>query len=329
MVKRLRPHAALGAVLVSLALPHAPARAEDGAAAQILWEEGRDAAREGDFEAACPKFAESQRLDPQLGTLMNLADCYSRIGKVASSWAKFVEAAEMAKARKDPREDEARKRAAELEPKLIRFELVVIEPVAGMTVHRGDEQVAEAMWGTAVPVDPGTFTVIAEADGYLAYEKEVDLTEEGGTVRLEIPPLERAPEDEQGAASSGDGRGGGGDGMSTGLLVSGVVAASLGAIGIGVGAAFMVIAKGKDDDSLAFCEPDDPTLCSQQGVDLRDEARTSQTIGIAGLVTGSVLGVTGAALIVSAYLTEDEGGDVAVVPWASPVGAGLLTTVRF
>lgn len=328
MVKRLRPLTALGAVLVSLALPHAPARADDGAAAQILWEEGRDHAREGDFESACPKFAESQRLDPQLGTLMNLADCYSRIGKVASSWAKFVEAAEMAKARKDDREEEARTRAEELEPKLVRFEVVVAEPVPGMTVYRGDEEVAEAMWGTAVPVDPGTFTVIAEADGYLVHEQEVDLTEEGGTVRVEIPPLEPAP-DGEGAGSDRDGDGGGGDAMSTGLLVSGVVAASLGAIGIGVGGAFLVIAKGKDDDSLAFCEPDDPTLCSQQGVDLRDEARTSQTIGIAGLVTGSVLGVTGAALIVSAYLTEEDGGDVAVVPWASPAGAGLLTTVRF
>ena len=233
MVKRLRPHAALGAVIVSLALPHGPARAADGAAAQILWEEGRDHAREGDFESACPKFAESQRLDPQLGTLMNLADCYSRIGKVASSWAKFVEAAEMAKSRQDPREEEARKRAAELEPKLVRFELVVKEPVAGMTVFRGDEPMAEAMWGTAVPVDPGTFTVIAEADGYLVHEEEVDLTEEGGTVRLEIPPLEPAPE-AKGSEGSGK-REGGGDGMSTGLLVSGVVAASLGAIGIGVG----------------------------------------------------------------------------------------------
>ncbi|HHH29688.1 MAG TPA: hypothetical protein ENK57_15270 [Polyangiaceae bacterium] len=326
MMKRLRRRTALFAVLASLALPHAPARADEGAAAQILWEQGRDAAREGDFEAACPKFAESQRLDPQLGTLMNLADCYSRIGKVASAWAKFVEAAEMAKSRQDPREAEARRRAEELEPKLIRFELSVAEPVAGMKVYRGDEDVAEAMWGTPVPVDPGTFTVIAEAEGYLPYEEEVDLTEEGATVRLEIPPLEPAPED---ATSSGSTTSGGDDGMSTGLLVSGVVAASLGAIGIGLGTAFLVIAKGKDDDSLTFCEPDDPTLCSQQGVDLRDEARSAQTIGIAGLVTGGVLGVTGAALIVSAYLTGDDGDEVAVVPWASPAGAGIVTTVRF
>jgi len=317
------------AALLSLAIPGSVARADDGAAAQILWEEAKAHAQEGDFEAACPKFAESHRLDPQLGTLMNLADCYARIGKVASSWARFVEAAEMAKARQDPRQEEARRRADELEPKLVRLEVVVEQPVEGMTVRRGDDTIAEAMWGSAVPVDPGTYEVVAEADGYLPYRKEVDVTEEGSTIELAIPPLTPAPEEEK-SPERGGGAGGDGSAMSTGLLVSGVVAASLGAVGIGVGTAFLVIAKGKDDDSLAFCQPDDPTLCSQQGLDLRDDARSSQTIGIAGLVTGGVLGVTGAALIVAASLTGDDGqSDVGVVPWASPQGAGLVTTLRF
>jgi hypothetical protein len=306
-----------------------PARADDGAAAQVLWEEGRDFARAGDFESACPKFAESHRLDPQLGTLLNLADCYARIGKVASAWARFVEAEEMAKSRKDRREAEAKRRADELEPKLIRFELVVPDPAPDMTIRRDDEEVAEALWGTEVPVDPGSYTLVAEAPGYLPWEKEVELTEEGATIQLEVPALEPAPEDTVEdepvvAPSGGDG------GLSTGLLVSGIVSGGLGVAGLGLGTAFLVIAKGKDDDSLAFCDPNDPTLCSQEGVDLRDEAVTSQTIGIAGLVTGGVLAVTGVALIVSAfYVGDDEADDVAVAPWAGPEGAGLVGRMRF
>jgi hypothetical protein len=317
----------LGVALAASSMFASGVASADGAAAQVLWDEARAHIKDGDYASACPKFAESHRLDPQLGTLMNLANCYAEVGKVASAWAKFVEASEMATARKDKRAKEASRRASELEPKLVRMELVVAESVEGMVIRRDDELIAEALWGSAVPVDPGVVTIEVKALGYQSWAQEVDLTAEGETIRVEIPPLETLPDEvvdeTPGAVGSGD------DGPGTALLVSGIVVTSLGAVGLGVGAAFMVIAKGKDDDSLGFCQPDDPALCSQEGVDLRDDALSAQTIGVVGLVTGGVLTATGVALIAASYLGDDDPKDVAVVPWITPDGVGFLGSVAF
>src|SRR5262245_54294463 len=43
------------------------------------------------YAEACAEFEQSQRLDPQLGTLFNLANCEVEIGKVASAWKIFRE----------------------------------------------------------------------------------------------------------------------------------------------------------------------------------------------------------------------------------------------
>ena len=295
---------------------------DDSAAAQVLFDEARASAKARDYASACPKFAESHRLDPQLGTLLNLADCYAQTGRVASAWAKFVEAAEISASREDPREGEARRRAKELDGKLVRLELVVSEPVEGMVVRRGDEEMAQPLWGTAVPVDPGRYTVVAEAEGHRSWQKEVDLTEEGATVRIEVPPLLPAPkEDAPKATTEGDG--------GTPLLVSGVIALGLGVAGLGVGTAFMVIAKNQDDDSLAFCEPNDPTLCRAEGVALREDAIRSQTIAIAGFVAGGVLAATGISLLVASSLVGDVGDDAAFAPWFGPQGGGVVGRLRF
>ena len=69
---------------------------ERAAAAQALFDEAMRLMKADQNAAACPKLEESQRLDPGMGTEFRLAECYEKVGKLASAWAKFVSVADSA-----------------------------------------------------------------------------------------------------------------------------------------------------------------------------------------------------------------------------------------
>ena len=64
-------------------------------AAEALFVEGRQLFAQGDFAKACPKFEESNRLDPAVGTLLNLAACEEKAGKRAQACTHYAEVARL------------------------------------------------------------------------------------------------------------------------------------------------------------------------------------------------------------------------------------------
>src|SRR5258706_12663688 len=126
---RIMPRRQLFVIVTSLFLSTAVTTARDAraqnassqAAAQALFDEARGLMNEGKFGDACPKFAESQRLDPGAGTLLNLANCYAKNGRTASAWVTFKDAAAAADVkRRADWSQRARERATALEPLLSR-----------------------------------------------------------------------------------------------------------------------------------------------------------------------------------------------------------------
>ena len=59
---------------------------------ELLFNEATDTMEAGDYDQACRALEESQRLDPGVGTLRYLAQCYEEQRRTASAWGIFREA---------------------------------------------------------------------------------------------------------------------------------------------------------------------------------------------------------------------------------------------
>src|SRR5207249_4775002 len=108
-------------IVLALALAMAPAASAQTAEGEMLFREGKRLLKTGKIAEACDKFEASERVDPQIGTELNLADCREKNGQTASAWGMFVKAAAAAKKRADDgqRAAEAKRRASELEKQLV------------------------------------------------------------------------------------------------------------------------------------------------------------------------------------------------------------------
>lgn len=311
---------ALGAPGVSLADVVAP---EQKVAAQALFDEARALAGQGKFADACPKYAESYRLDPSMGTRFYQAECLERIGKLASAWVYYLEVAEAARTGglRD-REAYALSRAAAIRPRMPTLAITVspgARAIEGIEVKRNGIALGEAQWGTAVPVDSGEQVVRAEAPGKQPWEARVRVTGEGQALTVEVPALDDAPLSGSGGSPTSAGHG---------YRIGGFVAGAAGVVGIGVGAAFGLLAMSRRDQSNAgFC--DAQSYCDSQGLELRRDAISAATVSTVAFVVGGALVAGGAALILVAPGARDPGAGSGGRPAgvALTIGPGSVAVV--
>lgn len=191
------------AVLILVALAAFPARAmaepagDPVAMAEALFQEGKQLLERGEAHAACPKLAESLRLDRATGTLLALAMCHEVEGRLASAWAEYLEVIARAKTDGRPdREEAARQWAHKLEARLSTLSVAVPAAVAeipGLRVQRDGVPLEAPAWSTAVPVDPGPHVVVATAPGRETWTTTVVVAGAAEHQTVTVPLL--APED--------------------------------------------------------------------------------------------------------------------------------------
>jgi hypothetical protein len=272
--------------------------AVDSAAAQVLFDEGRKLLGEGNYAKACPKLEESERLDPGVGTLLNLADCYEKAGRIATAWGRFVEAASAARAAgESAREQAARGRAAALQPRIpsIVIEAPALDSTPDLELRRDGVRVGAAQLGSPIPADPGPHTITASAPGRVAWEAKVVLVEGGAITRVNVPALRVVGLSASGPESAPPAAIGGG--LGTQRVVA-IVAAGVGVVGLGLGAGFGLAAKSKNDDANDACPSvacSNANAVAQSSAAIRDGhiATAAFIAGGVALGAGVVLWFTG------------------------------------
>lgn len=186
---RLRPLTAALSIGALFALAIVREARADEPSAEALFQDAMQLVAKGDYAAACPKFAQSHRLEPAVGTQFNLADCYEHTGKTASAWTTFRDVAAIARAAgKFERERIATQRAAAIEPRVGRLRLKPQAPAPGLELRLDGHEIARDKWSAGLPIDAGEHELVASAPGRTTW-KSTTTTRDGGVVDWAIPEL--------------------------------------------------------------------------------------------------------------------------------------------
>jgi hypothetical protein len=279
---------------------HAEPSASQRATAEALFRKATELMDEKRFGEACEKFQASQELDPTLGTMLYLADCYDRAGRTASAWALFQTASQKARhAGQLDRERIAKQRADELEARLSLLE-VKVDPkheLPGLEVLFGGVPVPKASFNTALPFDPGPTRVEARAPGHKPWSAKVTVANGPATQAVEIPSLAKLPNapapppaDREAEPRS--------SGSSQGTL--GVITGAVGLVTLGVAGYFGYRAYDLNRRSKAQCRAEDRNACTPEGVGMRDDARTAGTLSTVATTSGALLVAGGFVILLTA-----------------------------
>ncbi|MEO7036347.1 MAG: hypothetical protein ABI548_20555 [Polyangiaceae bacterium] len=299
---------------------HAESSASQKAAAESQFDDGLKAMKSGHFADACPKLEESERIDPGIGTLLYLGECYEKTGRTASAWATFREAASTAQAQGET--DRARiaaARADRLQAGLCKLTVRVAAENAhlpSLHVTRDNAQLANSLLGSAIPVDPGRYHIVASADGYDPFEVDVEVAANGESKLLDIPalkasakplvapgapattppsPTAETPEAPPPASADAAPQ----TPSSRGARTAGYVTGALGVVGLGIGSYFGVRAISKNSDAEKHCPQNNQ--CDTDGVALTKQAQNAAVASNITIAVGAAFVVTGVVL----YLTSE------------------------
>ena len=279
---------------LSAAAQDAPAEPPAGGTAAALGErlfrEGRALFEAGDIEPACKKFTESLRVDPALGTLLNVAECEARLGHTATAWARFRELAEKARhTEQRDRQAYAEKQAADLEARLTYMVLRLPPGSDGIRIDVDGQPLGTSSYTTALPLDPGKHRLeIARGAEMFVIEFELDSRPGNHEVSVVLDEStrvgEHAPRPPAPEGPGVDGR-----------VVAGWVLVGVAGLAAGLGSYFGVRAMSLKDDSDARC---DGRFCDAAGLDAFEDARANAHGATASFAIAGITGVVGTSLLV-------------------------------
>jgi len=323
--------AASAAAVVLLSSAPAAAQPSDAVRAQAdaLFREGQQLLAAGELPTACAKLEESERLDPKIGRLLNVAYCHEKWGRIASAWHEYDQAAAMAiQANQAEREKFARAHAAALAKQLAFLRLELGTPPEGAQVSIDDKPLARDQWGIPLAVDPGQHTVTVQAPGYKTLTVPTTVTGTG-EMRVQVSALEKdapaaapaapaapatgAP-DAEAAAPKAEAPAASGGSRTLAYVVGG---AGIAALGVGVG--FGAYALSQKNDADVHCPA---RQCDATGLSLISSAKTAATVSTIGLAAG-VVGIGAGFWLLLRSSSSPSAARASVAPFIGADRAGV------
>jgi hypothetical protein len=310
--------------LVMVALAAAPAAA-DNAKADALFKKGKKLLGEGKFAEACQAFEASQRAEPTIGTLLNVAKCYEDWGKLATAYDTYVEAERQAEAASDDRIDRIKERVGAIEPTVPTLVIRADSKPVDLEVVVDGKEIAIGELNAPRRVDPGEHvieygiaggekkrvTVTLEASDHksIALEKLAAMQVGGPVEENVLEPDEPEPV----VDNPNPGR--------TRKLI-GIVTGSAGIVLIGISSYLVLDARADYRAALAaHCNAD--KQCDDEGLDATHSARTRANVGTV-LFSVGLAAVAGGVVL---YLTAPKaksGEHARIQPVVTPDGAGVV-----
>ena len=278
--------------------------------ADALFDEAQALVDAGKLEQGCAKFEESLSHDKNaIGTILNIAKCQARLGRIASAYATYADVRDRAKLQNQPEYGaRAEENLAQLAPFVPHLAIALGERRPdGVEVLIDDKPIKiEAI--ADIPLDPGSHVVIVRAKRYRSHEERITIAKKERHV-LTVAALEL----DQPAQA-----------FPTGMVVT----ASGGGLVL-VGVVMGLVARSHYNDAIANQCHGDRTMCVDGG-DAANSARTLGTVGTVIGVTGLVAaGVGGYLWWSSRHGHDHEHERLGVAPVVGGDRVGVLAFGRF
>ncbi len=292
----------LGVPVSASSQPTAPTSAEPSPAehpvveatpADVAFARGKSLVDGGDTAGACEAFAESYRLEPALGTLLNLAWCHEQTHKLALALAEYVRArAQAEEAGQSKRVRFASLRIEALLKSVPRI-LVELAPADQQAVVSLDgAPVDRATLREPIPLDPGEHQLTVRAENRRPFQRQVRLGPQGGVVRILVPKLDALSATARPARET--------SAVATQSRTVGIVVGGAGVLAVGAGTYFGVRTFSLKRDSDGHCQG---SYCDDTGLELSRDAERAAALSTISFVAG------GAAIAVGTwFMLRSPGG---------------------
>ncbi len=310
-------------VLGSLAA-FGPARAQDIAAAEALFDKGVADMKAGRYETGCKAIAESQRIDPRPGTLFTLATCEAQWGRIATAVSRYGDYLAVYERLPDDKKVAQRERfevataaREKLSPEVPRLSLSLPGGApAGTVVRRNGEVVAEAALGVALPVDPGEHMLSTQVGSGPVVERRITIARgENRAVTLEVKAAEPKPSLTPAPTATTGTLPGTVEPVRTGpsgRRVATYVVGGTGLLGLVAGGVMGGLAAAQrgvmDQHCGAAIGQSDRTACDRTGLDASSTAKTAAAGSTIALAAGGALTVTALVLLFTEPKRTAAGG---------------------